>query len=271
MPIHDQITDTVFRAAVDLLDQNDAKGLAAHVAAHPSLVGQRVRLDGMPYFETPTLLEFAAENPIRTGVIPPGRLDVVERLLDLGFDQLPDAMNGLLGLAATGSAARECGLQLPLVELLCSRGADPGLALLPALAHGEDDAAEHLIWLGAPKGLAACAALGTPEDVKDRLDGADADSLQQALALAVCRCRLLVVQLLLAAGADAAACNPPGFHAHSTPLHQAAVQGCQDVAELLIEHGASPAALDTVFHGTPAGWARHAGHSSLADWLDSQA
>ena len=41
----------------------------------------------------------------------------------------------------------------------------------------------------------------------------------------------------------------------ATPLHHAAFNGQQQMAELLIEHGADINAIDSRYHATPAGWA----------------
>jgi ankyrin repeat protein len=72
------------------------------------------------------------------------------------------------------------------------------------------------------------------------------------------------VRALLDAGEGANRYNPPGYHAHSTPLHQAALGGHLDVVELLLAHGADPAAEDTVYHGTALGWALHGGQDAVA-------
>jgi hypothetical protein len=44
-----------------------------------------------------------------------------------------------LALVSSGRVARECGAQVPLIDLLCSYGADPDYAMPPALPHGEFD------------------------------------------------------------------------------------------------------------------------------------
>jgi ankyrin repeat protein len=67
-----------------------------------------------------------------------------------------------------------------------------------------------------------------------------------------------VVRLLLDAGENPNRYNPEGNHAHSTPLHQAAIAGHEAVVRLLVERGASLDMQDTIFKGTPLGWAEYA-------------
>jgi len=77
--------------------------------------------------------------------------------------------------------------------------------------------------------------------------------------------------LLLAAGIDPSMYNPAGAHSHSTPLHQAAYAGHLDVVEALVDAGGSVEVTDTLFHGTPLGWAEHGGQSEVAAFLRASA
>lgn len=52
-----------------------------------------------------------------------------------------------------------------------------------------------------------------------------------------------------------------------TALHQAALHGHLDAAQLLISLGADPNARDTRFNSTPLGWARHESQDALAELL----
>ena len=76
-----------------------------------------------------------------------------------------------------------------------------------------------------------------------------------------------VVRLLLDAGEDPSRYNPDGYHAHSTPLHQAVWSDHADVVRLLVERGARLDIQDTVYHGTPLGWAIHGGRTAIAEYL----
>ena len=99
------------------------------------------------------------------------------------------------------------------------------------------------------------------------LDGASAEERHRALALAAQHGHVEVVRLLLDAGEDPDRYNPQGHHAHSTPLHQAAGSGHEAVVRLLVERGARLDIKDTLYDGTPRGWAEHGGRRHVAEYL----
>jgi len=253
----DQIEDPVFREAVELLDAGDAERLRIHLNTHPSLVRQRVKFEGRNYFSSPALLEFAAENPIRRGTLPPRIEEVVRVILDAGAKADQASIDETLGLVCSGRVARECGVQIPLLHLLCDYGANPNVAMLPALGHGEFEAVEALIQRGAAVTLAVAAATGRTQVTRELLACATEPEGHLALALAAQHGHTEAVRLLLQAGTDPGRFNPTGAHAHSTPLHQAALYGHEGVVELLVEHGACLDVKDLSFGGTPLGWAIH--------------
>ncbi|PYQ62230.1 MAG: hypothetical protein DMF53_13480, partial [Acidobacteria bacterium] len=149
LPHHDRIEDPAFRRAVDLLDTGDADGLRAHLREHPGLARQRVRFEGGNYFGNPALLEFAAENPIRHGRLPANIIEVARAVLEAGAKTDRSILDSTLALVSSGRVARECGAQIPLIDLLCDHGADPNPGMLPALAHAEFAAADALLRRGA--------------------------------------------------------------------------------------------------------------------------
>jgi hypothetical protein len=225
LPPHERIENATFRRAVDLLDAGDVEGLRAHLKAHSNLVRQHVTLEGGNYFRNPTLLEFVAENPVRRGTLPANIIQVTKEILDAGAKTDQNALNETLGLVCSGCVPRECRVQLPLIDLLCEYGADPDSAMPVALPHGEFEAVDALIRNGARIDLRAAAGLGRVEDSQRLLASANADDRHRALALAAQFGHTAIVRLLLDAGEDPNRYNPVGFHAHSTPLHQAAVAG----------------------------------------------
>jgi Ankyrin repeat/Ankyrin repeats (3 copies) len=267
-PHHELIEDAEFRYAVEFVDTGDANGLREYLRAHPNLVHQRVHFEGN-YFTDPTLLEFVAENPVRRGRLPANIVDVAKVILEAGAKTDSAALNETLALVSSGRIARECGVQRPLINCLSDYGADPDYAMDIALTHGEFGAVNALLERGARFSLQVAAGLGRIDEARQLLGAANAEDRHGALALAAQFGHAEIVRLLLDAGEDPSRFNPPGFHAHSTPLHQAALAGHDQVVRLLVERGAKLDIRDKVWQATPAGWAQYEGRTAIAEYLVS--
>ena len=267
IPHHERIEDPVFRRAVALLDAGDADGLRAHLELHPKLARQRVVFEGGNYFRNPTLLEFIAENPVRHGVLPANIVALAQVIVEFGVEQA--TLNATLELVSTGRVTRECKVQLPLIDLLCNWGADPGMALHGAALHGEFEAVQALLARGARFDLPLAAALGQVDEFRRLLAAASAGERHLALALASQFGHVEIVKLLLDAGENPDRYNPVGGHSHSTPLHQAVWAGHEELVRLLAERGARLDIRDVLWQGTPADWAEYGGRIELATYLRS--
>lgn len=265
LPHHERIEDPVFRHAVDRIDAGDVAGIRAHLKRNPGLASQRVVFEGGNYFRNPSLLEFTAENPIRRGKLPPNIVEIATAILDAGAPQA--ALDETLMLVCSGRVPRECGVQTPLIDLLCERGARPDLAMQAAVGQGEFEAANALLGHGASMTLPVAAAMGRIENVRRLLKTADAENRHRALALASQFGHAEILRLLLEAGEDPNRYNPVGSHSHSTPLHQAALAGHEHVVRLLLHHGARVNIRDVLWKGTAADWAAHAGRKELEAYL----
>ena len=164
------------------------------------------------------------------------------------------------------------------IELLLRHGADPrGRSYYDgrthyenALLHGFGDVAAMLQRAGAgPAELspedrfrAACMS-GDEAAARAALEAApqslsDHEPLHRATSLG----NVAAVRCLLRLGVDPNATAQDG----TTALHHAAWNDRREVAEVLVGHGARP--LRDANHGsTPAGWANHAGHAAIRDYL----
>ena len=268
LPHQQRIENPTFRQAVELIDSGNAVGLRAHLKQHPNLVHEHVVFEGGNYFRNPTLLEFVAENPVRRGTLPPNIVELTKVILDAGPNQ--SAKNETLMLVSTGSVPREWRAQLPLIDLLCDHGADPNSAVQAAALHGEFEAVNGLIRRGARIDLAVAAALGRIDDARRLIADASAEDRHLALSLAADFGHVAIVRLLLDAGEDPNRYNPVGGHSHTTPLHQAAGAGHDEVVRLLVERGARLDLKDILWRATPADWAKHAGKAEIEKYLCSK-
>jgi len=267
LPHHERIADPLFRSAVDALDGGDLERLRAVLEAHPHLARQRVAFEGGNYFKDPALLEFVAENPTRRGSLPPNVVEIARAILDAGGKDDRRSVDETLALVASSDVARRCGVRAALIDLLCDYGADPNAGFHAAVLHGEFDAIERLLQRGATLDLPTAAATGRVDDVRRLLPAAGALGRQRALGLAAQHGRTGVVRLLLDAGADPNRYNPPGGHSHATPLHQAALDGHEDVVRLLVERGARTDIPDLHHRQTALGWAEYGGRDAVAEYL----
>ena len=209
-----------------------------------------------------------AENPVRHATLPTNIAEVTKVILDAGVDQA--ALNETLLLVATGSVPRECRVQIPLIDLLCDRGADPNAALQSAVKLGEFEAAHALIERGARINLAIAAGMGRIADFNRLLPSSTGEDRHLALTMAADFGHFEIVKLLLDAGEDPDRYNPVGGHSHTTPLHQAAWRGYENIVRLLVERGARVDMKDLMWDGTPADWAKHGGRTELEVYLRRQ-
>jgi len=268
--------DPAWQEAVAAIDTGDRARLDALLAAHPALARDRLddtAADGEAYFEHPYLVWFVAENPVRTGTLPPNIVELARTIIAAArragtpADQLAEQLDGALELVATGRVPRERGVQPALLDVLLDAGANPARALAAALPHRELDAARHLLARGAPPTLAAAAAFGRADDVR-RL-GATAGPAERhaALICAAINGQPASVRALVELGVAVNAYGANGYHPHATALHQAVFAGSRETVEILVAAGANPALRDRAFDGTPLAWAEHAGDAALAAYL----
>jgi ankyrin repeat protein len=267
-----------FEAGVEAVIMGDVDGLRALLRANPGLVHARSTRE-----QRATLLHYVAANGVEAHrqKVPRNAVEISRTLLDAGaeVDALADMYGGqytTMDMLVSSAHPAQAGLQVALVETLLEFGAAIegrgtgkwGSPLMTALAFGYSDAAQALARRGARvDNIAAAAGLGRVAEVARLLATADSESRHRALALAAQHGHVEIVRLLLDAGEDPSRYNPEGNHAHSTPLHQAALAGHEAVVRLLVERGAGLDLKDKIHHGTPLGWAIHAGQKDIEKYL----
>ncbi len=255
------ITDPIFREAVEAIDAGDIASLKNLLTLYPKLTSERLNYPNGGYFKDPYLLWFVADNPIRIDKLPPNIVDVTRLLIEYVKQGAPDSiqqqLDYTLGLVETGRIPRECGFQIEMLGLLINAGAKVS-NVMGAITNRNLEAAEYLISRGAQLTLVAAICLGRRMDDINRLAAAvSPDEKLTALTAAAFYGNAGMVAYLL--GLDANPNGYPasdsGFHHHATPLHQAVSSGSLEVVKLLINADAKLDAPDKMFNGTPLDWA----------------
>jgi hypothetical protein len=276
-----------FELAAESVIDGDLTTLRRLLAADPLLVHARsTRVTNQdPPVHGATLLHYVAANGVEgyRQRSPGNAIDVATMLLDAGAE-----VNALarmyggdcapLSMLISSAPPYETGVQVPLVHLLLDRGAaldgvgasDWHSPVRTALLFGFVDAAAAVVSRGARADtLEIAAGLGNVPLVRALLPRAGTAEVQAALTLAAHNDRVDVCALLLDAGADPNAFNPTGMHGHATPLHGACGSGYVRLAALLLSRGARLDIHDTLWDGTPRGWAEHGGQWEIIGLLDA--
>ncbi len=274
-----------FESAVEAVITGDLATLESLLRENPGLV--RARSTRVTHFDPPvhraTLLHYVAANGVEgyRQKTPENAVEIAKTLLKAGaeVDALADMYGGhytTMSMLVSSCHPAKAGVQVALVETLLNFGAaieargsaQWGSPLMTALAFGYLSVAEALARRGARiDNVAAAAGLGRLADAAQLLATADTESRHRALALASQHGHSEIVRLLLDAGEDPSRYNPDGNHSHSTPLHQAVLAGHDAVVRLLVERGARLDIKDTVYQGTPLGWAMYAEQAEIETYL----
>ena len=254
------IIDPLCRQAVEAIDAGNILSLQKIVTANPKLVSKRLESPTEGYFKHPYLLWFVADNPIRHEKLPANIVDATRILIDAVRSNAPDSfqqqIDYTLGLIATGRIPRESGVQNEWIDLLIDNGAQPGNGI-GALAHGNLDAARHLIKRGGKLTLATAVGLDMQNDIDRLSKEASEKDLEIALMMASFYGKSEMIKFLIGLGVDVNTFidNSTGFHSHASPLHQAVFSGALESVKLLVDARADLNAKDQIYNGTPLGWA----------------
>jgi peptide-methionine (S)-S-oxide reductase len=257
-----------FRAAVAAIHAGDVEGLDRMLDAHPELLRERAaEPDCYPrdYFRDPKLFWFIANNPTLMAKVPANIVDVARAMI--ARDVEPADLDYALELVISNSDAILQGHQDDMLATLLAAGARASpQAIAVALAHRQIAPVRALLAAGHAMTAPIAAALDNTE-LATLLGDTSAEDRQIALGLAVINGHVAVARRCLDAGADANAFLP--VHRHSTPAHQAAINDDVEMLKLLIECGARLDTRDTLWDGTPLGWAVHGKKANAEAYLRS--
>jgi len=274
-----------FESAVEAVVNGDAVALRNLLLGHPDLVRARSTYvtPHDPPMHRATLLHYVAANGVEgwRQKTPKSAVAIAKMLLDAGAeaDALADMYGGectTMSMLVSSAHPAAAGLQSALAETLIDGGASVARCgkgkwtapLAVALAFGYADTARTLVRRGAAvDSVDLAAGFGRLEDARRLLPAASALERHRAVALAAQHGHVDVLKLLLDAGEDPNRYNPEGNHGHSTPLHQAVWAGHEDVVRVLVERGARLDIRDTIWNGTPLGWAEYGGRTKVAEFL----
>jgi ankyrin repeat protein len=175
-----------------------------------------------------------------------------------------------LRLVSWSWIARDCDVQIDLVDVLIDAGASPDGRPDDALVNGNFAAAAHLVERGATLTLATALCLGRWDDVKRLGSTAHAGDRQFGFILAALRGRAEALAKAIDLGVDL---NAPcaDLYSHATALHHAVSSGSLDAVKVLVEAGAAVDAKDTAYGGTPLAWAEYEKHAEIAEYLRERA
>jgi hypothetical protein len=273
--------DALFSEAVSAIDRGNVAELEHIFAQHPSLVRERLEDPGAwlrdkvgkaldDFFARPYLLWFVAEDPVRNGVLPSNIADVAGTIVRAigreAMDSSQEQIDYALRLVAWSWIARDCGVQIALLDVLLDAGATADGRPEDALVNGNLAAAGHLVERGARLPLATALCLGRWSDAARLGVTASAQEKQFALTMCALRGKAEALAQLIGLGVDLGMPSPD-LYSHATALHHAVYSGSLETVKVLVEAGAPLDVKDSAYGGTPLGWADYGKHDDIAMYL----
>jgi len=263
--------DTLFHEAVTAIDAGDLTTLERLIAEHPQLLRDRLDAPGSwlrdkvgdalnRFFAKPYLLWFVAEDPVRNGTLPKNIAQLTRAIIEAALRErvtnLQEQLDYALQLVSWSWIARQCGVQIELIDALVDAGASPHGNPENALVNANFEAAEHLVRRGANLTLATALSLERWNDVARLAPTSKPKEKQFGFVLAALNGKPEALRRMLEFGVDV---NKPSenLYSHGTPLHHAVCSGSREAVEVLVDAGANLNAVDTAWSGTPLGWAEH--------------
>jgi peptide-methionine (S)-S-oxide reductase len=273
--------NALFREAVSAIDAGDIVRLECLLAAQPWLARDRLDARGAwlreqvgnavdGFFQRPYLLWFVAEDPVRNGKLPANIAAVAHAIIAAaqreGVPNLAEQLDYALRLVCWSWIARECGVQIDLIDVLIDAGASVdgqgvyegrfGTHADSAIYNGNFAAAEHLLERGAQLTLTTALCLGRWADAERLAGSATRDEKQDAFVQAALNGNAEALRRMLALGVEPTTVSVRN-QSHGTALHHAVWSGSLEAVKVLVEAGADLARRDTIYDGTPLGWAMY--------------
>ena len=263
--------DSLFHEAVAAIDAGDLPTLDRMIAEHPQLLRDRLEAPGSwlrdkvgdalnRFFAKPYLLWFVAEDPVRNGTLPNNIAQLTSAIIEAaqreGVASLQEQLDYALQLVSWSWIARQCGVQIELIDVLVDAGASPHGNPENALVNANFGAAEHLVNRGATLTLATALCLGRWDEVARLAQASKPREKRFGFVLAALNGKPDALRRMLEFGVDV---NSPSenLYSHGTPLHHAVCSGSREAVEVLVDAGANLNAVDSAWSGTPLGWAEH--------------
>jgi peptide-methionine (S)-S-oxide reductase len=278
--------DPLFRKAVSVIDEGDVAALGHLLEAEPRLLRERLESPGVwlrdavrdalaGFFKRPYLLWFVADDPVRNGKLPRNIADIAGVIIRAAHqDQvcsLQEQLDYTLRLVCWSWIARECGVQIELIDVLLDAGASIegrhvyegrfGTNCDAAIYNRNFGAAEHLLQRGATATLTTVVCLNHWDELPVLFQLATLDERQDAFVQAALNGNAEGLRRMLVLGSNPTTTSGHN-QSHGSALHHAVWSGSLEAVCLLVEAGADIYARDTAYNGTPLGWARH-GESEL--------
>jgi peptide-methionine (S)-S-oxide reductase len=274
--------ESLFRQAVDAIDAGDADRLERILTAHPQLAGERLYSPGSwlrdqigdaldSFFIDPYLLWFVSEDAVRNNFLPANIAliagIIIQKAKSEKASSLKEQLDYTLKLVAWSWVARQYNVQIELMNLLINEGAEIDGISNDALVNGNFAAAEYVLSRGAKPSLPTSLCLERWEEADELAKSANPDQKQFSLVLAALNGKAKAVARVIGYGQIDV--NKPSEHlySHATPLHHAVWSGSMETVKVLVEAGANLDIKDTIYEGTPLGWAEYGNKNEIAHYL----
>jgi len=273
--------DKLFQQAVSAIDAGDEETLKQLLEAHSELATKRLYSPGewitsvigdalTDFFKDPYLLWFVSEDAVRNGKLPKNIANIASIIIQKAKSQhatnLQEQLDYALKLVAWSVVARNCGVQIELLDILIDSGAKINGVSNDALVNGNFDAAKHLVERGGKLTLPTALCLEKWREADKLAVNATDDEKQFSFVLAALNGKSGAVSRAISYGVDI---NKPSDHlySHGTPLHHAVWSGSLETVKLLINGGANLKLKDTIWNVTPLGWAEYGNRKEIAEYL----